>query len=419
MERPGGYQWPVLEVSCYGGAEVQPGDLVTVEDIAGNSLSVPVMEVSLSVDGGCRCALRSYGKGDTARGADSIGPRELRLQRVEQTAGVAMQSANGKNKVFHQASAPAASVGLTAGDIWFDTANGNRLSTWTGSAWSAFTLQDAAISNLNAGAITTGRLSAARIDVEGIFALDVTATGIIRGSRFTTGGRFSVDQQGVLNSEQGSFSECEMSNGYIGTCSCEDLLFSGGWIAGPGGGVVEDIYDFRAYRYGTDDSGGLVIEAGFPEVVQPLEEEVEPLSYSTPEDMWSNVGSSPVQIARFFLDSSSVGHAYFGQVHASRDLDVSGAYKRNGNPLLVVEQKRNGAYCGGNAANRGSIDVDKDGYTPIGIVGYEVSGGNNYMYIDLYRLTLESNTSVGWSARNSGAGNFSGTITVSVLYMAN
>lgn len=307
----GGYQYPVLEVSCYGGAEVQPGDLVTVTDLAGNSLSVPVMEVSLSVDGGCRCTLRSYGKGDMARASDSIGPRELRLQRVEQTAGFAMQSANGKNKVFHQASAPAVAAGLTAGDIWFDTANGNRISTWTGTAWSAFTLQNQAISNLDVGAITTGRLSAARVDVEDIFAQDITATGIIRGARFTTGGSFSVDQQGLLYSEDGSFlngwfSECEMTNGTIETCTCEDMLFFIEWWSNPPPpGEAEDpdeprVYSQRVYRLGAEPSGFTIDAAVLPGWTS---EDVTPQEYQSPAEMWE-YASNIVPVVRVSADSN-------------------------------------------------------------------------------------------------------------------
>ena len=97
----------------------------------------------------------------------------------------AMTSADGKNKVFHQSTAPTTAAGLTAGDIWFDTGNDNRINTWTGSAWSAFelgtdaianasivnakiadgTIQSAKIANLDAGKITSGTISTQSLEV--------------------------------------------------------------------------------------------------------------------------------------------------------------------------------------------------------------------------------------------------------------
>ena len=111
----------------------------------------------------------------------------------------ALTAANGKNKVFHQATAPASSVGLQTGDTWFDTDDGYKMYTWGGSSWAAeqfgvnaiadlsitnakianSTIESAKISTLDAGKITSGTIATARLDVNAIFAQDITATGTI------------------------------------------------------------------------------------------------------------------------------------------------------------------------------------------------------------------------------------------------
>lgn len=126
-------------------------------------------------------------------------------------ASNAITAANGKNKVFHQATAPASSVGLQSGDTWFDTDDNYKMYTWNGSNWIAEqfgtnAIADSAIttnkivanaitsgkiaagevktSNIDAGAITTDKIAAnnvtaAKIDVNDLFAQDITATGTI------------------------------------------------------------------------------------------------------------------------------------------------------------------------------------------------------------------------------------------------
>jgi hypothetical protein len=89
-------------------------------------------------------------------------------------ASNAQSTANGKNKAYRQAAAPTSN--LVAGDLWFDTGNANRVSRWNGSSWDLNQFGDAAISNLDAGTITTGTLSADRIG-----AYTITAGKILIG----------------------------------------------------------------------------------------------------------------------------------------------------------------------------------------------------------------------------------------------
>ena len=94
----------------------------------------------------------------------------------------AQETANGKNTVYYQTSAPTGGTYKT-NDIWFDTDNGNKMYMWNGSVWTPEqfgnaaisdlsitnakiangTIESAKISNLDAGKVTSGTMSAARI----------------------------------------------------------------------------------------------------------------------------------------------------------------------------------------------------------------------------------------------------------------
>lgn len=99
------------------------------------------------------------------------------------TAGDALTLAGNKNHVFLSATAPAApSYGFTVDDLWIDTAHGNRVNTWTGSAWAVQQYGTAAIA---AGAITAdqiavGAITAGKLDADAINGRTIT------GGTFTT-----------------------------------------------------------------------------------------------------------------------------------------------------------------------------------------------------------------------------------------
>lgn len=110
---------------------------------------------------------------------------ELALKNAglaQTAAGNAQTTANGKNTVFYQASAPSTN-GRKTNDIWFDTDDGNKMYRFNGTSWAAAqfgtnaianasitnaliadaTIQSAKIASLDAAKITTGALNAARI----------------------------------------------------------------------------------------------------------------------------------------------------------------------------------------------------------------------------------------------------------------
>lgn len=81
-----------------------------------------------------------------------IGFQDTAIAAAAQTATGAQSTADLKNTSYYVPTAPANSpVGtLKAGDLWFDTDDSYRLSTWSGSAWQ--TTQDAALAKLTADA---------------------------------------------------------------------------------------------------------------------------------------------------------------------------------------------------------------------------------------------------------------------------
>lgn len=112
---------------------------------------------------------------------------ESAISEVQTTADTALTSANGKNKVYHQASQPSGGTYVT-GDTWFDTNDGYKMYTYNGSSWVAetfgtnaisdlaitnakiadATIQNAKIATVDAGKITTGTLDADRIAANSI-----------------------------------------------------------------------------------------------------------------------------------------------------------------------------------------------------------------------------------------------------------
>jgi hypothetical protein len=123
--------------------------------------------------------------------------------------------ANGKNTIYYQSSAPSGGT-YAVDDTWFDSDDGYKMYTWTGSAWSGFELGNSAIasisatkitagslaagvivtSNLSAGQITTGSLSSAVIATTALNANNITA-GTITGRTLRTSAPATGDNRRV------------------------------------------------------------------------------------------------------------------------------------------------------------------------------------------------------------------------------
>lgn len=357
----GGYSYPVMEVSLHGGAAVEPGDVVAITSLDQSSVSLPVMEVSLAVDGGCRCTLRSFGRSGAVRGCDAAGagPVEQRLRRVQSTADTALLSANGKNKNLYQASAPTAADGLTAGDLWFDTANGNRVSEWTGSAWVLRPFGALAVANIDAGSITTGTLNAERIDVSDLLSRRVTIT-----ETFSIGYGPDVLEVG--------------DDGFYYTTDFDQMTPTGIFVS-----TRRRTAEVRA------SLAALELDAGA---------ETAKLAVFEPVDL--------SEVAGITVSTSGV--------------NIKGPLTKNGSPYLKTGSRGINYTCAAGASYGGTLvfgaDIaEESGYTPIGIIGW-TTGNNNVV---LPRLYLgNNNTQLNFTVRNIGNTAVSGTLNVVFLFQA-
>ena len=125
----------------------------------------------------------------TARAQDesfNAADWEKRNKYTDDTkAEAAMTAANGKNKVYRQASAPTGGT-YAVGDVWFDSDDDNKIYRWNGSSWDGFTLGDDAIGNLNASHINAGTIDARQVTVSYIDAANITS-GYLSADRIEAG----------------------------------------------------------------------------------------------------------------------------------------------------------------------------------------------------------------------------------------
>jgi hypothetical protein len=112
-------------------------------------------------------------------GSSWVSVRDFTISVAQAAATAAQTTADGKNRVFRQPSAPTASA---IGDLWFDTDDDNRIYRWNGSSWVANNLGNNAIQSLSANKITAGTIDASVITVSNIDAGNITA-GTIASSR--------------------------------------------------------------------------------------------------------------------------------------------------------------------------------------------------------------------------------------------
>jgi hypothetical protein len=92
-------------------------------------------------------------------------------------ATAAQNTADGKNKVYRQATAPTGTLAI--GDLWFNTSEDNKPNRWNGSSWEAYGFGNLAIGNLDAAKISTGYLAAARIEVASLSGDKITGRTIL------------------------------------------------------------------------------------------------------------------------------------------------------------------------------------------------------------------------------------------------
>jgi hypothetical protein len=108
-------------------------------------------------------------------------------------AATAQATADGKMRIFPQATAPTGLVATDIGDMWIDTDDGNKTYTWTGSAWDPRLIGNSAIqpqSLIASNVVATGTVTAALLE-----AIFIIANVIIAGD--ANGDHTRLDSSGL------------------------------------------------------------------------------------------------------------------------------------------------------------------------------------------------------------------------------
>lgn len=115
-------------------------------------------------------------------GGSWLTAQDATIAAANSTAIAAQTSANGKNKIFVQSGTPTATA---AGDTWIDTGNANRIKTWDGSAWVVKQFGAAAIADAS---MTDAQIATATITSAKILGLDTSKlSGTISSTQITDG----------------------------------------------------------------------------------------------------------------------------------------------------------------------------------------------------------------------------------------
>jgi hypothetical protein len=191
----------IIDVNAVTNIELAP-DSVTTESIADGSITIDLIDPATQdelggidstsastpplnpqegdfwIDTGNNNELKRY----NASTSSWVSVRDLTIATAQSAATAAQSTADGKNKVFRQTSAPTATA---AGDLWFDTDDDNRIYRWDGTTWVANNLGNNAIASLSANKITAGTIDASVITVSNINAGNIS-TGTIAAGRISS-----------------------------------------------------------------------------------------------------------------------------------------------------------------------------------------------------------------------------------------
>lgn len=187
--------------------------------------------------------------------------QDTAIAAAQSAATAAQTTADGKNKIYRQATTPTGT--FSVGDLWFNTANDNSISRWDGSSWVANTLGNNALASISANKITAGTIDASVITVSNINAGNIS-TGTLAAARIAAN---SLDASKIT---AGTITATQISSSYVyagtiaagnittGTLSATVALSA---ISGTiGGFTITSSYlggsgGFTLYANGTIDGG--------------------------------------------------------------------------------------------------------------------------------------------------------------------
>lgn len=113
-----------------------------------------------------------------------VSVQDTAIATAQSAATAAQTTADGKNKIYRQGTTPTGT--FSVGDLWFNTSNDNSISRWDGSSWVANTLGNNALASISANKITAGTIDASVITVSNINAGNIS-TGTLAAARIATG----------------------------------------------------------------------------------------------------------------------------------------------------------------------------------------------------------------------------------------
>jgi hypothetical protein len=150
-----------------------------------------------------------------------VSVQDTAIATAQSAATAAQTTADGKNKIYRQGTTPTGT--FSVGDTWFNTAADNAISRWDGSSWVATTLGNNALASISANKITAGTIDASVITVSNLDAGNIS-TGNLAAARIATG---SLDATkitaGTITASQIAAATITATNLAAGTLSATNI----------------------------------------------------------------------------------------------------------------------------------------------------------------------------------------------------
>lgn len=216
-----------VSFSFMGDPRLDVGDVVTIVDAKNNLIDVPVMQHTITFDGGLLSEVASYGFEEK----EVKSPSEIALQRVKDDI-LSLQEITAKKATFNQLNAVDAKVtNLQASTITVNDANilfarldkANIKQGWITSVMIGDAqITDAKIQDMSADKLTAGILDAEKVTLINLDAGSIT-TGTITGLDAIFNRSFTVNSS--YSDTQSFIIEANQNNIIIGT-RIKDVLYS-------------------------------------------------------------------------------------------------------------------------------------------------------------------------------------------------
>lgn len=216
-----------VSFSFMGDPRLDVGDVVTIVDAKNNLIDVPVMQHTITFDGGLLSEVASYGFEEK----ETKSPSEIALQRVKDDV-LNLQEITAKKATFNQLNAVDAKItNLQASSITVNDANilfarldkANIQQGWITSVMIGDAqITDAKIQDMSADKLTAGILDAEKVTLINLDAGSIT-TGTITGLDAIFNRSFTVSSP--YSDTQSFIIEANQNNIIIGT-RIKDVLYS-------------------------------------------------------------------------------------------------------------------------------------------------------------------------------------------------